>query len=189
MKCPRCKTPDLKPTMIEEYLPAMGCASCEGSLVSLLYYRHWAETQKPTTDINGMDITGVYTTAVDTTAAVETTDTTTAITCPKCSRIMMKYRLTGRVSNRVDVCASCDEAWLDRGEWELLETLQLSHMMPSIFTDEWQRRVRRELTDDTRRAILTRMIGEEGVAKVEQFRAWLGNNRHKSDILTYLYRG
>ena len=47
MKCPRCKTPDLKPTMIEEYLPAMSCGQCEGSLVSLLYYRHWAETQKP----------------------------------------------------------------------------------------------------------------------------------------------
>ena len=46
MKCPRCKTPDLKPTLIEEYLPAMGCETCHGSLVSLLYYRHWAETQK-----------------------------------------------------------------------------------------------------------------------------------------------
>ena len=46
MKCPRCRTPDLKPTLIEEYLPAMGCETCHGSLVSLLYYRHWAETQK-----------------------------------------------------------------------------------------------------------------------------------------------
>ena len=39
MKCPRCKTPELLPTMIEEYLPAMGCGTCHGSLVSLLYYR------------------------------------------------------------------------------------------------------------------------------------------------------
>jgi len=46
MKCPHCKTSDLKPTMIDEYLPAMGCDSCHGSLVSLLYYRHWAETRK-----------------------------------------------------------------------------------------------------------------------------------------------
>ena len=45
MKCPRCRTPDLKPTLIEEYLPAMGCETCHGSLVSLLYYRHWAETR------------------------------------------------------------------------------------------------------------------------------------------------
>ena len=47
MKCPRCKTTDLRPTMIEENLPAMACPACEGSLVSLLYYRHWAETQRP----------------------------------------------------------------------------------------------------------------------------------------------
>lgn len=179
MKCPVCKTPDLQPTMIEEYLPAMGCASCEGSLVSLLYYRHWAETQMPVTD----------SAAAGGTAAVETTDTTTAITCPKCSRVMMKYKITGRVSNRLDVCASCDEAWLDRGEWELLEALHLSHMMPAIFTDAWQKRIRREMSEDTRRAILTRMIGEGGVARVEEFRAWLTQSDHKSDIMTYLYRG
>lgn len=178
MKCPVCKTPDLKPTMIEEYLPAMACGGCQGSLVSLLYYRHWAETQMPMTD---SDVGG-------STATVETTDTTTALTCPKCSRVMMKYKITGRVSNRLDVCASCDEAWLDRGEWELLEALQLSHMMPAIFTDEWQRRIRRELSEGTRREILTRMIGPDGVVRVEAFRAWLTQSDHKSEIMTYLYR-
>ena len=179
MKCPRCKTPDLKPTMIEEDLPAVGCASCQGSLVSLLYYRHWAETQKPPTD----------TTAEVTTITVETTDTTTALMCPKCSRLMMKYRLTGTVSNRLDVCSLCDEAWLDLGEWELLEALQLSHLMPSIFTDEWQRKIRREMVEGTRRLILARMIGEPGVAKVEEFGEWLKQTKHKSHILQYLYRG
>lgn len=178
MKCPRCKTPDLQPTMIEEHLPAMGCAECQGSLVSLLYYRHWIETQKPPADF----------TSTHATATVETTDTTTAITCPKCSRVMTKYKLTGRVSNRVDVCVLCDEAWLDRGEWELLEALQLSHKMPSIFTEEWQRRIRRELTEETRRSILTRTIGAEAFSRVEDFKAWLARNKHKPDIMVYLYR-
>jgi hypothetical protein len=86
------------------------------------------------------------------------------------------------------VCSTCDEAWLDGGEWELLEALQLSLKMPAIFTDAWQRRIRRELTEDTRRSILTRMIGEEGTAKVEAFRAWLTKNEHKSQIMAYLYR-
>ena len=177
MKCPHCKVSDLKPTMIEEYLPAMGCGTCHGSLVSLLYYRHWAETQKAPSGEPG-----------NTAAALETTDTTTAVTCPKCARMMAKYKLTGRVSNRVDVCSTCDEAWLDGGEWELLEALQLSLQMPAIFTDAWQRRIRRELTEDTRRSILSRMIGEDGTARVEEFRTWLAKNKHKSHILTYLYR-
>jgi len=177
MKCPHCKTSDLKPTMIDEYLPAMGCDTCHGSLVSLLYYRHWAETRKAA----AADATPVA-------AAQETTDTTTAITCPKCARVMAKYKITGRVSNRLDVCSMCDEAWLDGGEWELLEALQLSLKMPTIFTDSWQRRIRRELTEDTRRSILARTIGEDATRRVEDFRAWLAQNRHKSEIMTYLYR-
>jgi Zn-finger nucleic acid-binding protein len=163
--------------MIEEDLPAMGCGTCHGSLVSLLYYRHWAETQKAPSGEPGHAST-----------ALETTDTTTAIACPKCDRLMAKYKLTGRVSNRLDVCSTCDEAWLDGGEWELLEALQLSLKMPAIFTDAWQRRIRHELTEDSRRSILSRMIGEDGTAKVEAFRDWLAKNKHKSHIMTYLYR-
>jgi Zn-finger nucleic acid-binding protein len=177
MKCPHCKTSDLKPTMIDEYLPAMGCGTCHGCLLSLLYYRHWAETQKEPA-----------TAAPNAQAALETTDTTTAITCPKCARVMAKYKLSGRVSNRLDVCSTCDEAWLDGGEWELLEALHLSHKIPTIFTDAWQRRIRRELTEESRREILARMIGADGTARVEEFRAWLAKNQHRSSIMTYLYR-
>ena len=181
MKCPRCKTPDLKPTLIEEYLPAMGCETCHGSLVSLLYYRHWAETQK-------------LASSPEADAARRAPDRsrrptrTTAIVCPKCARVMAKYKLTGTVANRVDVCSTCDEAWLDGGEWELLEALQLSHELPAILTDAWQRRIRHEQSEGTRRSILVRMIGEEGTSRVEEFRSWLGRNQHKSHVLAYLYR-
>jgi Zn-finger nucleic acid-binding protein len=177
MKCPSCQTPDLKPTMIEEYLPAMSCEACEGSLVSLLYYRHWAETQKPAPDEPGAA-----------SATVETADTTKALVCPKCSRIMMKFKVTGAHANRLDVCNLCDEAWLDRGEWELLEALQLSHVLPSIFTESWQRRIRHEQSEETRRTILRRTIGDEAAQRVEDFRAWLNSLKHKPDVMAYLYR-
>jgi Zn-finger nucleic acid-binding protein len=179
MKCPHCQTSDLRPTMIEEFLPAMGCGTCHGSLVSLLYYRHWAETQKAAAPAGA---------TVDTVQGLETSETKKAVMCPKCSRLMTKYKLTGGVTNRVDVCGTCDEAWLDGGEWELLERLQLSLDMPAIFTEAWQRRIRHELSEETRRSILTRLVGEEGTARVETFRTWLADNEHKSHILTYLYR-
>jgi hypothetical protein len=102
---------------------------------------------------------------------------------------MMKYKLTGTVSNRLDVCSLCDEAWLDRGEWELLEALHLSHLMPSIFTEAWQRRIRREMVEGTRRMSLSRLVGDAAVARIEEFAAWLKGNKHKSQILQYLYRG
>jgi len=175
MKCPVCTTSELRPTMIEDLLPAMACGQCKGSLVSLLYYRHWAEQHKPES---------VQTTASD----IRSTDTNRAITCPKCERIMTKYKLVGSVANRVDLCASCDEAWLDQGEWELLERLELSDKLPSVFTDAWQRKLRNEKTEETRHAILKRTIGEQATAKVEEFRAWLNAQQQKSAILTYLYR-
>jgi hypothetical protein len=60
--------------------------------------------------------------------------------------------------------------------------------MPSIFTDAWQRRIRREQVEGGRRLNLARRIGEQGVEKVEEFAAWLNQNPHKADILVYLYR-
>lgn len=177
MKCPRCTTVQLKPTMIEEYLPAMACGNCSGSLVSLLYYRHWAENQKPSEATQSCS------------TEVETDDAQGALKCPKCSRIMTKYKVSGAVSNRLDVCPSCDEAWLDKGEWELLEALQLSHKMPAIFTDAWQRRIRSELSEETRRDILIRTIGAEDAVRVEEFRKWLEDKKkNKTDILVYLYK-
>ena len=179
MKCPRCKTTVLQPTMIEAYLPAMGCGECRGSLVSLLYYRHWAETQKHLVQ-SPADAKSV--------SAIETSDSTAALTCPKCSRIMMKYKVSGTLSNRLDVCGLCEEAWLDGGEWELLEALQLSHRMPAIFTEEWQSRIRREIAEESRRSVLVRSIGEAATTRVEEFKAWLSGNEHKSEIMTYLSR-
>jgi Zn-finger nucleic acid-binding protein len=177
MKCPVCANSELRPTMIEEMLPAMGCAACKGSLVSLLYYRHWIEQHRP------HDAPATPTGATETAA-----DTATAVRCPKCERIMTKFKLVGSVDNRVDLCASCDEAWLDRGEWELLEQLQLSDQLPAVFTDTWQRKLRHEKSEQTRQSILKKTIGEEAATKVECFRSWLNDQKLKSTILTYLYR-
>lgn len=177
MKCPVCKTLELRPTMIENLLPSMGCEKCKGSLVSLLYYRHWAENHKPQTEVSApSSLTEIP------------ADTTNALRCPKCERIMTKYRLTGTVANRLDVCPTCDESWLDGGEWELLEQLQLSDKLPSVFTETWQRKLRHEGSERLRQDILRRTIGEEDANKVESLRTWLNGHAAKSTILTYLYR-
>jgi Zn-finger nucleic acid-binding protein len=163
--------------MIEEMLPAMGCAACKGSLVSLLYYRHWIEQHRP------QDAPSASTELTEAAA-----DTATAMRCPKCERIMSKFKLAGSVDNRVDLCALCSEAWLDRGEWELLEQLQLSDKLPAVFTDTWQRKLRHEKSEQTRQSLLKKTIGGEAASKVEDFRSWLNAQNLKSTILTYLYR-
>lgn len=101
---------------------------------------------------------------------------------------MTKYRLSGTVANRLDVCPTCDESWLDGGEWELLEQLQLSDKLPSVFTDTWQRKIRKEGSERMRQDILRKTIGDADTIKVESLRSWLNDHPAKSAILTYLYR-
>jgi Zn-finger nucleic acid-binding protein len=163
--------------MIEELLPSMGCEQCKGTLVALLYYRHWAENHKPSPE-----------SPVPATLSEVPADSTNALRCPKCERIMTKYRLSGTIASRLDVCTLCDEAWLDGGEWQLLEQLQLSDKLPAVFTDSWQRKIRKEGSERSRQEILRRTIGEQDAGKVESIRAWLNQHVAKSTILTYLYR-
>ena len=70
----------------------------------------------------------------------------------------------------------------------MLESLQLSLKVTAIFSDAWQRRIRQEASESTRRAILRRMIGEEGAKRVEEFRDWLAQSKYRPEILAYLYR-
>jgi len=177
MYCPKCKGTSLRASRIEADLPAAGCPTCNGALVSLLYYRDWAERHANDTVSLGADHT----------VTEEVQDTNTAITCPKCTRLMTKYKMSGCVANRLDVCPGCDEAWLDGGEWELLKALELSHKMPVVFTEQWQRNIRKQIAEETRRGILRKTIGEESLQRAEEFKEWLQEHSHRNDILVYLH--
>jgi Zn-finger nucleic acid-binding protein len=177
MKCPKCKDPDLRAARIEADLPAAGCPRCKGALVSLLYYRDWAERHA----------NDPVTLADDHGAIEDIEDTSTAITCPKCGRLMTKYKISGAVANRLDVCPGCDEAWLDGGEWALLKALELARKMPQVFTEQWQRNIRRQVAEDTRRNILRKAIGDDALTRTEDFKRWLHDQARRNDILVYLH--
>lgn len=175
MKCPHCKTMDLRATKLEAGLPAMGCPHCKGDLISLLHYRDWAERapalKEPQSEIL---------------VSEEVPDSYSGLSCPKCGRIMIKYLISGELSNRIDYCSSCDEAWLDGGEWELLKALKLGTKIPTVLTDEWQRRVRNELFEENLRKRLADQAGEEVAAKAHEFREWVKNHPHRPEILFYV---
>jgi Zn-finger nucleic acid-binding protein len=177
MYCPKCKSVSLRASRIESDLPAAGCPNCMGALVSLLYYRDWAERHAgdPEPDLDEQK------------AEEAAEDTNTAITCPKCGRLMTKYKISGCVANRLDVCPGCDEAWLDGGEWQLLKALELSKKMPLVFTEQWQRNIRRQVAEDTRRAVLRKVIGDAALDRTEEFKTWLSEQPRRNDILVFLH--
>ena len=177
MHCPACKTTLLAPVKIEADLPAMGCPKCGGALLPLLYYRYWQE-RHATAENDSLEIG----------QPVVSEDSHTALNCPKCGRIMTKYKVKGEVGNRLDLCASCDEAWLDHGEWVLLKSLELHHQLPAVFTDAWQRKVRRETVEHDRRKRYVKLLGEDVFSEAERIREWLASQPNRQYILEFILR-
>jgi Zn-finger nucleic acid-binding protein len=132
MQCPTCKAGDLAPVQLEEGLIGAGCESCKGVLLSLINYRYWldkCDTAKRS----------VNTDELAQSAAV-CVDSAVAKICPKCSKLMTKFRIGLETENRIELCAHCDEAWLDEREWKLLKALDLQEKLPQVFTYAWQKK-------------------------------------------------
>ncbi|MEH6449200.1 MAG: zf-TFIIB domain-containing protein [Oleispira sp.] len=178
MKCPKCKSPDLHPTKMEQGLSAMGCNKCQGVFVSLLYYRDWAERFGIAATTESVQAEEVQVEDAENTRA--------AMGCPKCSRIMTKYRISSGHDNRLDLCANCDEAWLDKGEWSLLKSLNLGAKIPAVFTEQWQRQVRQQVTEENRRKRFVEALGEETVKEADKVRQWIAKEPKRAQILQYL---
>ena len=176
MKCPKCKTVELRATKLEDGLPVMGCERCGGVSITLLYYRDWVErTAKQPEDET-----------LSAQSFEEEVESSGAHACAKCGRLMTKFAISGATKHKLDLCSSCDEAWLDSGEWELLKALHLSRTIPTVLTDAWQRKVRDEIQQNRRRERFERIIGHEDMEKVEEVRLWLKDHKHRSEILFYL---
>ncbi len=169
----------MKPTKLEQGFPVLGCDQCNGILVSLLYYRDWAERDLFDSDTD----TKAKKAELD---KESIKDTTSALSCPKCQKIMLKYKISGCTHNRLDLCSTCDEAWLDGGEWELLESLDVQHQMPKVFTEAWQSRLRKEQAEVNRENRLKKVIGDTDTQSVVDFKKWLDSHPKRAEIVFYL---
>ena len=173
MHCPSCQSSSLKPIKLESNLPAWKCLNCSGVLIDLLSYRAWNEK-------SGMS-------SGEQTSVAEVTDSKHALVCPKCSRVMLKFKISGQHANAIDVCTHCDEAWLDEGEWQLLEALSLQEKLTAIFTEPWQRRIRMEKAEEAQRQRNREILGDEDLAEVERIAAWIDQHPRKPDLIRILF--
>ncbi|MBN8741742.1 MAG: hypothetical protein BGP24_16735 [Lysobacterales bacterium 69-70] len=172
--CPHCKDRNLHPSRIEADLPALFCDGCGGSLLSLVAYRHWRENQPEHAPNDG-----------DGAALDEVQDTSVALCCPKCRHFMTKFRLSADARNQIDLCVHCDEAWLDRGEWQLLDRLALAGRLTQVFTQPWQNRVRSAEAERRAEQLWSERLGAN-YARAQELREWLRGNAQARDILAYV---
>ena len=130
--CPQCDHSILVHTLLTDDLAGYSCGKCLGTLVSLVAYRAWREKQGK----------GTLPATPTAEADFEPPDTVGAKKCPKCRSVMSKYRIRSDKTNRLDYCPHCEEIWLDKGEWELVEGLVASGEFTKVFTQAWQYAVR-----------------------------------------------
>ncbi|OMH33743.1 hypothetical protein [Motiliproteus sp. MSK22-1] len=180
MHCPQCKGYRLEPKLLEPDLLAASCKKCGGALLSLLNYRHWSEHHSAVHEVEKVEGLRVES------GGDEVDDNHTAQLCPKCGRMMTKFRIGLENNNRIDLCSGCDEAWLDNGEWRLLKQLELHEKLPKIFTDEWQRNIRQQRQQQLVKSKYIALFGDEDFSKVDEFKNWLDQHPDKAEIKQYL---
>lgn len=171
MLCTHCPNTRLEPRELATGLVAAVCPTCEGTLLSLMNYRFWADRfAAQTSDVEP--------------AVVAESDSVNC--CPKCSRLMTKYQIGHGSEHKLDLCAACDEAWLDKGEWQLLASLDLQGKLPKIFTDAWQRNIRKQRQEDAVNQRYEKSLGADTFAQAHTFKQWLYKQPNRDVIKQFL---
>jgi hypothetical protein len=75
---------------------------------------------------------------------------------------------------------------MDKGEWRLLEALQMKNKLTDIMTMPWQL----GLSEDSDRKSVseryTELLGNDDYQKLLEVQKWISGHEHKKDILKYL---
>ncbi len=174
MNCYSCDGFILKPIKLEAGLPARACNKCRGVHLDLLSYRSWREEN--TNEIE-------KSATVD---LVEASDNKKALVCQRCSKIMLKYKVSTDHENYIDLCTSCDDVWLDGGEWSLLKHLQIHGKLTEITTEPWQRHLREETAAMNFDDHYIKILDNEGYSKLKEITQWIRTHKLKDEILKYI---
>lgn len=172
MLCSHCPNTRLEPRELAAGLVAAVCPSCEGTLLSLMNYRFWVDRFSSEQKVQA--------------STVEVAESESISCCPKCSRLMTKYQIGHGSDNKLDLCAACDEAWLDKGEWQLLAQLDLQGKLPKIFTDAWKRNIRKQRQEQALNERYEKLLGADVFDEAHNFKQWLYKQPERDSIKQYL---
>lgn len=176
MQCPVCIASDLKPTKLDFGLAANTCIRCNGIMVDLLSYRSWLEHAPDDLADNNNAVTTA-------------TDTDTAIDCPKCQRLMIKYKISAELDHHIDHCSHCQDAWLDNGEWKLLKHLKIHKNLAEVFSDDWIIQSIRSSEEKHFEERYQSLLGDDDYLFMRKVKAWVEKHPHAQRIIHYLLKG
>lgn len=118
--------------------------------------------------------------------ASEAADEGRAKRCPRCGRLLTRYRVSADHEFRLDRCASCAGIWFDAGEWELMKRVTPLARLQHLFNDTSQQRLAAELRRRQHEDRCRLILGEAAFGRVIEFRAWMRTQPHAATILALL---
>jgi len=177
LKCPVCKTVELKAVHLETGLQSFVCEKCQGNWLTSSDYWAWLEKHGET--LPEKPPTGEP-------QPIPDESTKRAKICPDCHRIMLKYKIGRNITFPLDRCGACSGVWFDRDEWKVLRRRNLHDEIHAIFTDKWQKQVREEEKRRNLDAIFENKLGEEDYVEIRRIKQWIDQHPRRSILLSYL---
>lgn len=154
--CPKESKIRLVDGTLASGLPAKCCPECGGAWIPPENYMDWQNRQGITRDQDPQ--VRVLPSDVSSSFEPSSLDNRAAL-CPDCRHYLMRGRITlDQTMFFVERCPNCQGYWCDRGEWEILQQLQLDTHLEYIFSDLWQTSVRElEMAKRERQATIDKL--------------------------------
>lgn len=182
MQCPKDKNETLVDGFLSGDLPVKHCVECQGSWISSTDYEPWRSQQR-----RQMIPPTYVTREVGRDFIPPETDMKAGL-CPECNRYLSRSKVMAKNPFYVERCPSCGGFWCDRGEWEILEELELHDSLEQIFSGEWQARVRSVLQSEKERDATIDKLGPDVAEMVFQLAEVLEQHPNGDFGVAYLMR-
>ncbi|MBW4472024.1 MAG: zf-TFIIB domain-containing protein [Stenomitos rutilans HA7619-LM2] len=152
MQCPKDKQVDLVDGQLIKQLAAHHCPECGGAWITGASYETWQQHQPPAKDLSML-----IDHALEADCARSPFDTRAAL-CPECTAYLSRAKVSVKTPFYVERCPNCKGIWCDRGEWDMLQALELHTVIDQLFSNDWQTRTReREQLAQERRATIDKL--------------------------------
>jgi Zn-finger nucleic acid-binding protein len=159
MQCPKCKS-ELVNGVISDMLLTKHCRECAGEWISGHNYQVW-RSERPAAPAN-RDVLAQNYHLPYTPSPLDAK----AAPCPECGPMMARGKIALKQPFYLEHCLSCGGIWCDRGEWEVLERLQLNTNISQIFSSAWQAQVRASHLNELERQAVIDKVGVEMAQRV-----------------------
>ncbi|MEE3716826.1 zf-TFIIB domain-containing protein [Tumidithrix elongata RA019] len=188
MRCPKDKQVQLVASQLSQGLSVCHCSTCEGNWIPCVEYEQWQAQQliarqesadSPMTEPAFLDESLNF--------APAATDAKAGL-CPECGSYLARTKISLKQPFYLERCPVCSGIWCDKGEWEVLEKLDLTTKIPQLFSSQWQAQMREKVQLEQERQAVIEKLGTELAQRTFDLADALEKHENGSFAIAYVIR-